>query len=103
NNNPLFSVQPAISASGTLTYTPKADSNGVATVTVQLHDNGGGSDSSGSTNFTITVIAVNDAPAGVIDTVPTIVAEDTGPGTNSFTSMLDNDSKGPPNESGQTL
>ena len=35
NNNALFSVQPAIAANGTLTYTPAANANGSATVTVQ--------------------------------------------------------------------
>src|SRR5262249_17877464 len=38
DNNPLFSVQPAVSAAGTLTYTPAANANGSATVTVQIHD-----------------------------------------------------------------
>src|SRR5207247_8271538 len=41
SNNALFSVQPALSASGTLTYTPAANATGSATVTVALHDNGG--------------------------------------------------------------
>ena len=41
DNNALFSEQPAIAADGTLTYTPAADANGVATVTVSLSDNGG--------------------------------------------------------------
>ncbi|MBI3851739.1 MAG: tandem-95 repeat protein [Verrucomicrobia bacterium] len=106
DNNALFSVQPAISANGTLTFTAKPDSNGVATVTVQLHDNGGvangGSDTSASTNFNINVIAVNDAPVGVNDSLSSI-AEDSGPRTNSIASLVANDSKGPPNESGENL
>ena len=70
NNNPgLFAVQPAISALGTLTYTPAATINGSASVTVQLHDNGGtangGSDTSATQSFTITVTPVNDAPTFV--------------------------------------
>ncbi len=73
NNNGLFSVQPAISAAGTLTYTPAANANGVATVTVNLNDNGGtpngGDDQSPSINFTITVTAVNDPPTGADNTV----------------------------------
>src|SRR6185312_6366861 len=32
NNNALFSVQPAVAANGTLTYTPAANANGSATV-----------------------------------------------------------------------
>lgn len=54
----LFSVLPAISANGTLTYTPKNGLGGVATVTVRLHDNGGtgngGVDTSPSQTFKIT-------------------------------------------------
>ena len=37
----LFAVQPAISADGTLTYTPASTANGVANVTVTLKDDGG--------------------------------------------------------------
>lgn len=68
NNNTLFTAQPTIDASGNLTYTLAANANGSATVTVQLHDNGGtangGSDTSGAQTFTITAGPVNDAPAG---------------------------------------
>jgi hypothetical protein len=63
NDNPgLFSVQPAISPDGTLTYTPKPTASGVAIVTVQLRDNGGtadgGIDRSQPITFTITVNGV---------------------------------------------
>ena len=62
-----FSSQPAISSAGTLSYTPAANANGSATVSVQLHDNGGiangGVDTSGTQTFTITVTPVNDAPS----------------------------------------
>ncbi|MDP3719159.1 MAG: Ig-like domain-containing protein [Acidobacteriota bacterium] len=72
NPNPsLFSVQPAISASGTLTYTPAANAFGTATITVLLKDNGGvadgGVDTSEPQTLTITVTAVNDAPVAVND------------------------------------
>ena len=40
NNNALFSTQPAIDATGNLTYTPAANANGLATVTVILKDDG---------------------------------------------------------------
>ena len=67
NNNPLFSVQPAVSADGTLTYTP-AGSTGVATVSVRIHDNGGtangGSDLSAVQTFTITITADTTGPTG---------------------------------------
>ena len=66
NNNALFSVQPAISATGTLSYTPAANANGTATVSVTLKDNGGtangGVDTSASQTFSI---VINPA-AGVI-------------------------------------
>jgi VCBS repeat-containing protein len=67
DDNALFSAQPAISPTGTLTYTPAANANGSATVTVVLHDDGGilngGDDTSDAETFTITVTAVNDAPS----------------------------------------
>ena len=66
NNNALFSGQPYVSASGTLTYTPAPNANGSATVTVRLTDNGGtanGGDDYSEQTFTITVTPVNDAPS----------------------------------------
>ncbi len=67
NDNPsLFSVQPAVSPIGTLTYTPAANANGVAHVTVRAQDDGGtaygGNDTSAAATFTITVRPVNDCP-----------------------------------------
>ena len=41
DNNALFSVQPAIAANGTLTFTTVAELPGTANVTVRLMDNGG--------------------------------------------------------------
>ena len=38
DNNALFAVQPTIDAAGNLSYTPAANANGSATVTVQIHD-----------------------------------------------------------------
>ncbi len=65
DNNSLFAVQPAISADGTLTFTPAANAFGSSVVTVELHDNGGtalgGIDTSAPQTFTIDVTAVNDA------------------------------------------
>jgi hypothetical protein len=61
-----FSTAPAISLSGTLTYTAAANSNGTATFSVVLTDNGSNtppnSNTSAPQSFTITVTAVNDAP-----------------------------------------
>ncbi len=67
NTNPgLFSTAPAITAAGTLSYTPADNANGAATITVTLSDNGGtgngGVDTSAPQLFTITVDAVNDVP-----------------------------------------
>ena len=66
NNDILFSVLPAVSANGTLTFTPAANTGGSATVTVRLQDNGGtangGVDTSAAQTFNITVTTVNDAP-----------------------------------------
>ena len=73
NNNAIFSVQPAIAADGTLTFTPAASvtsPNASATVTVTMHDSGGtangGSDTSGSQTFVIHV----DARPTVLTTTP---------------------------------
>ena len=67
DNTGLFSAQPQVQPNGTLTYTPAANASGVATVTVRALDDGGtalgGSDTSAPQTFTITVTAVNDAPA----------------------------------------
>src|SRR5438067_1880798 len=76
NGSPaLFAAQPAVSATGTLTYTPALNSNGTALVTVQLHDDGGvahgGVDTSAPQTFTITITAVNDAPVAANDRYPT--------------------------------
>jgi hypothetical protein len=64
NNNPgLFSQQPAVSADGTLTYTPAPGACGTARVTVTAKDSGGtdpqcgGSDTSAPSSFDIVVAA----------------------------------------------
>jgi len=66
DNNPLFSAQPTIDlATGELTYTPAADVNGAATVTVTLTDSGPGSapdENATSKTFRITVTPLNDPP-----------------------------------------
>jgi VCBS repeat-containing protein len=104
SNPGLFSVLPAVSPTGTLTYTPASNANGAATVTVLLADNGGtangGQDTSAAQTFTISVTAVNDAPIARSDTATT--DEDTA--VNVL--VLANDSTGPAtatDEAGQTL
>ncbi|MGQ0591982.1 MAG: beta strand repeat-containing protein, partial [Gammaproteobacteria bacterium] len=67
NNAALFTVQPAVSSSGVLTFTPAPNANGSATVMVTLQDSGGtangGVDTFGPLGFTITVTPVNDPPS----------------------------------------
>jgi hypothetical protein len=59
DNTDLFSVQPAVSPTGTLTYTLAPNTTGTATVSVQIHDDGGtangGDDTSAVQTFTIDV------------------------------------------------
>ena len=66
-NSALFSVQPAVSSTGTLTYTPAANASGSAAITIVLKDNGGGADTSAPQIFNIVVNSSNDAP---VNTVP---------------------------------
>jgi len=105
NNNALFSSQPAISSAGTLTYTPAANANGTATVTVRIHDDGGtangGLDTSAPQPFIINVDGVNDAPSFNAVSNPPPVPEDAG--AQIVPSFATGMSAGPANEAGQTL
>lgn len=98
DNNELFVNQPAIDASGTLTFQSAANASGTTTVTVVLKDNGGtangGVDRSIATTFVITINPVNDAPlmdplnnvsivAGNTSTTITLTGLHPGPGENS--------------------
>jgi hypothetical protein len=60
DNAALFSAQPTVDASGTLTFTPAGGLTGVANITVRLRDSGGtasgGVDTSAAQTFTISVI-----------------------------------------------
>jgi hypothetical protein len=76
NTNPvLFSTQPSIDPSGTLTFTPIAGVNGTATITVTLSDNGGtangGVNTSAPQTFNITI-----SPTGWTTTADSGVTED---------------------------
>ena len=105
NTNPaLFSVAPAVSSIGTLTFTPAANAAGTATITLTLSDNGGttggGADTSAPQTFTITVTGVNDAPGFTAGVNPSS-AEDAGPQTvNPWATAI---SRGPADEAAQTL
>ena len=74
----LFAVQPAVSADGTLTYTPAPQANGIARLAVGLRDDGGSAAAGaptvdgaapGGPSFTITINPVNDPP--VVTVTPT--------------------------------
>ena len=106
DNTGLFSVQPTISPTGMLSYTPAANQNGTATVTVQLMDGAGtadgGTNLSATVTFTITVNPVNDAPSFTLP-APSVtgVAEDAALQTiGGFASAI---SRGPADESLQTV
>jgi VCBS repeat-containing protein len=105
NTNPgLFSAAPTVALDGTLTWTPAADANGVATIGIRARDDGGtvngGTDLGAEQAFTITVTAVNDPPSftkGADDTV----AEDSG--AQSVADWATAISAGPADESGQAV
>jgi CSLREA domain-containing protein len=104
DNNALFLTQPAISPTGTLTYTPAANANGSTTVTISLKDNGGiangGVDTSTLQTFSINVLSVNDAPSFTKGANQT-ANEDAGAQTvSNWATAI---SAGPAGESGQTL
>ncbi|WP_254508842.1 beta strand repeat-containing protein [Anatilimnocola floriformis] len=105
NSNPsLFAVAPAISPTGTLTYTAAPNAFGSATITVVVQDNGGlangGVDTSAAQTFTITVAPVNDAPTFAIGpnrTVPNTA------GPQTFAGQATTIVAGPANEAGQAV
>ncbi len=97
NDNALFSVQPAISDSGVLTFTPAPDAFGSALVTVSLSDS---SLTSATQTFTINLTAVNDPPSFTKGADQTVL-EDAG--RQSVPGWAININKGPANESGQDL
>ena len=98
-NAGMFSAGPAISPTGTLTYTPAPNANGTATITIALKDSGGtangGVDTSATQKFVITVSPVNDVPSFTKGPNVT-VNEDAG---QQFIFWATNVSAGAPNES----
>ena len=105
NNNPaLFSAQPAIAANGTLTFTPAATANGSATVTVQIHDDGGtgngGVDTSAVQTFVINVTPVNDQPTV---TLGANLSVKQNIGAQTLMNWATNITAGSANEASQTL
>ncbi|MDD2863663.1 MAG: tandem-95 repeat protein, partial [Methylococcales bacterium] len=90
SNNTLFSVQPSINSSGTLTYTPAMNANGSTTVTVYLTDSENGT--TATQTFTITVQPVNDAPTQTVP-VAQSVDEDSSLTLSHFTVSDELDTK----------
>ena len=72
-NTALFAAggEPAVSAEGTLTFSPAPNAHGTATLTLYAKDDAGGADTSATRTFTITVRPVNDAPVNTA--LPTAV------------------------------
>ncbi len=103
-NAALFSVAPAVSPTGVLTYTPAANANGTATITLVLKDNGGtangGVDTSAPQTFVINVTAVNDAPSFTKGADQTVLENAGAQTVNPWATAI---SPGPADESGQTL
>src|SRR5204863_382901 len=110
-----LSVTTTVSGSSPqIVYSPAANYNGPDSFTFTITDRGDPDNcvgppltcaavlTSAPATVSITVTAVNDPPTGVNDSLSSI-AEDSGARTISFASLLANDSKGPANESAQTL
>ncbi|MCK7594972.1 beta strand repeat-containing protein [Pseudomarimonas salicorniae] len=105
NTNPgLFAAGPAVSATGQLSYTPAANANGSALITIELQDDGGtamgGVDTSAPQSFTISVTPVNDAPSFVAGADQAVLENAGAQTVDPWASAI---SAGPADESGQTL
>lgn len=95
-NSLAVNVANADVGSGTFSFTPVADANGTATLTVTLKD---GATTYGSASYNLSITAVNDAPTVTAGSSPSL-AEDAGAQTLTNWATF---SKGPSDESGQTL
>ncbi len=66
----LFSAQPQVASDGALSFTPQPGSDGVATVSVRILDNGGtangGDDQSDTQSFSITVQSTDAADLSIV-------------------------------------
>jgi large repetitive protein len=93
NDNPgLFAAGPSIAADGTLSATPMADQSGVATLGVQLRDDGGtangGVDVSAPQTIVLTVEGINHAPSFTAG-ADVAVLEDAAPYDQPWATDLD--------------
>jgi hypothetical protein len=91
---------------GTVTYTPAANDNGMATFSYTITDdgttNGVADPLTAIGTVSVTITEVNDPPLPGNDPLSTTVAED-GMVTLPLSDLLVNDTPGPANESGQSL
>jgi VCBS repeat-containing protein len=95
----LFSVQPAISPAGVLTFTPAPDAGGFVLVDVTPHDDGGtangGVDTGVTRGFNINVNFVNDQPSF---TIPATLNVSANSGTHTYPSFVTSINWGAANE-----
>jgi large repetitive protein len=96
NTNAALFSSVSVSA-GTLRLTPAANANGSATLTIRATDTGG---LTVQTTLAVTVTPVNDAPSFTAGANQSVTA---GTGPKSVTGWASNISRGPSNESSQTL
>jgi len=101
NNAPqLFTIPPAISPNGTLTFRLEPDASGDVTLNIQLNDSGDNNNSSELIQRQLTIIPINDAPSFVKGNSISIM-EDAG--LQYYTNWATNIVSGPPSESSQTI
>ena len=108
SSNPALIPHPTVNytspnTNGTLTFTPTANSNGVATITVIISDNGGTANGGGNavTNtFTVTIIAVNDPPSFTKGADQTTLEDG---GAQSVSGWVTAINAGPADESAQSV
>ncbi len=108
SSNPGLIANPAVTytspnTTGTLRFAPAANSNGVATITVTVKDNGGtanGGQDTTSRVFLVSVGAVNQRPTFTLGT--NIVVNENG-GAQTLANWATGISPGPANESTQTV
>jgi len=104
SNAALFSTAPAVSASGTLTFTPAANANGSSVIVLHVQDDGGtmhgGVDVSAGRSLTITVVGVNDAPSCTLSEATMNVTRGTHFERENFIASV---SSGPQDEAAQSV
>jgi hypothetical protein len=108
SSNPALIANPSVSyispkANGSLSFTPAANANGTATITVTVRDSGGTNDGGVDTlvrSFIVTITPVNDAPSFTPGANQTLQA---GAGTATVSGWASGFTPGPADEASQTL